>query len=260
MKRILILATIVALVFTGCSKGQEAPQLEKTTLNISAAASLKDVMAEIEENYENEFPQTDIVFNFAGSGALQAQIEEGAPADVFFSAGSKQIKVLDEKSLIKEGSIRTFLGNQLVAIKPRGSEIKITGIKDLESDDIKKIGYSDPKLAPIGQYASEAIAYYNLEGKLSPKTILSSDVRTTLSWAEMGEIDLGFVYSTDAVGNDKVETAFILDADSHSKIEYPVAIIGSSKNFKEAEAFIEYMETSTLDIFKKYGFSVRGRE
>ncbi|MGB5822613.1 MAG: molybdate ABC transporter substrate-binding protein [Proteocatella sp.] len=264
MKKVLVLAAIAVLIFSGCSKvqgGQAASQPEKKTINISAAASLKNVMAEIEEKYENEFAQTDIVFNFGGSGALQTQIEEGAPVDIFFSAGSKQIKELDEKALIKKGSIRTFLGNQIVAIKPRGSEIKIKSIEDLEREDIAKIGYSDPKLAPAGQYASEAITYYHMEEKLSSKTILSSDVKTTLSWAEMGEIDLGFVYSTDAMDNEKVETAFIVDEASHSKIEYPVAIIDSSQNFKEAEAFIEYMETSgTLDIFEKYGFSVKRKE
>ena len=92
---------------------------EDKTVTVLAAASLTDVMGELEASYEESHPGIDLVFSYAGSGALQAQIEEGAPADIFISAANKQMNALNEEGLMVSDSIRELLLNRVVLIVPQ---------------------------------------------------------------------------------------------------------------------------------------------
>lgn len=250
----LILLMTLALALSGCSGTQEGSS-EKKVINVSAAASLKGALTEIEAIYESDHPDQDIQLNFGGSGALQAQIEEGAPADVFISAGTKQADELEKKGFIKEGSRKSFLRNTLVVITSSENDNTLESMEDLAGDDFPKIGHSDPALAPVGQYASEAIKYYSLTREIAPKTVLSPDVKTTLAWVESGEADAGFVYMTDAMSSDKVKVAFEVDSEAHSKIEYPAVIIRDSLNPEGAVSLMEFIsQDEALDIFRSHGF------
>lgn len=263
MKKTLALFLLTALVLSGCSSEDQiqVDSMEKTLINISAAVSLKGALTDIESIYEAQYPDQDIVLNFGGSGALQAQIEEGAPVDVFFSAGAKQIDSLEEKNLIINESRKSFLRNSLVVITPSKSQLSPKEIKDLSDDNFAKISHADPALAPAGQYATEAINYYNLKDQLGSKTVLSPDVKTTLTWVEAGEVDAGFVYMTDAMTTSKVNVGFTVDSASHSPIEYPAAIIKDSRNLQGASQLMEFVSTEQfLDIFQKYGFLIEGKE
>lgn len=263
MKKTLALFLLMILVLGGCSKDVQPQEQseEKTVINVSAAASLKGALTDIETIYEADHPEYEIMFNFGGSGALQAQIEEGAPVDIFFSAGSKQVNALEGKDLIVNESRKSFLRNSLVVITPSESKLLPKEIKDLAEEDFAKIGHADPALAPAGQYATEAINYYNLKDQLGSKTVLSPDVKTTLTWVEAGEVDAGFVYMTDAMTTDKVKVGFTVDRASHSPIEYPAAIIKDSSNPQGASQLMDFMSAQqSLDIFQKYGFSIEGKE
>ncbi|HCO74605.1 MAG TPA: molybdate ABC transporter substrate-binding protein, partial [Clostridium sp.] len=105
--RSIIVITVLAMAFVGCSNGQANKEEnnnsgEKKEIIISAAASLKESMVEIKKVYEEKNNIT-LTFNFGASGALQKQIEEGAPVDIFMSAGEKQFKALEDKELIESG-------------------------------------------------------------------------------------------------------------------------------------------------------------
>lgn len=229
---------------------------EKKELTILAAASLKDVCGEIETLYEEKHPGMDLIFSFGSSGALQSQIEEGAPADVFFSAAQKQMNALKEQELMENDSITDLLENKIVLIVPSNSEIKISSFEDVTTDVVSMIGLGEPKSVPAGQYAEEVFTTLGILDQVSAKANYGQDVRTVLTWVEEGAVDCGVVYATDANTTDKVKIICEAPEGSCKKVIYPVGIIKSTPKKTASKEFVEYLKSDeAMVLFKKYGFS-----
>ncbi|MBO5552180.1 MAG: molybdate ABC transporter substrate-binding protein, partial [Lachnospiraceae bacterium] len=200
IKIILFSLLCSALLISACGADKAEVKHEVTVL---AAASLKDVMEELKTKYEEKEEDTELTLSFGSSGALMAQIEEGAPADVFFSADTKQMDELNEKGFITEGSIVPLLENRLVLVVPENSTKNITSFEDAVSKaDV--IGLGEPESVPAGRYAEEVFDYLGILDKVRTKANYGSDVRTVLTWVEEGGADCGVVYKTDAYSSDKV--------------------------------------------------------
>jgi len=230
---------------------------ETVELTISAAASLTDVMKEIETNYELAHPYIELNFNFGASGALQQQIEQGAPADIFVSAATKNMNALVEDKLIAAGDQKNLLQNSLVAIIPMDSKNEVTSEKDLTADSIKTVAIGIPESVPAGTYAKEALTNAKLWDQLESKLVQGKDVRQVLQYVETSNADAGFVYKTDALTSEKVKIAFDVDKNSYTPAHYPVGIIEGTKHRTEAEQFYTYLQSpEVLDVFVKYGFSI----
>ncbi|TDL62809.1 molybdate ABC transporter substrate-binding protein [Paenibacillus amylolyticus] len=238
------------------SAGNTDPQ-ETVDLTISAAASLTDAMKEIETNYELANPYIELNFNFGASGALQQQIEQGAPADVFVSAATKNMNALVDENLIASGDQKNLLQNSLVAIVPADGTHTVTSETDLTSDSIKTVAIGIPESVPAGTYAKEALTNAKLWDELESKLVQGKDVRQVLQYVETGNADAGFVYKTDALTSDQVKIAFEVDKKSYTPAKYPIGIIEGTKHRTEAEQFYAYLQTpEVLDIFAKYGFTI----
>ncbi len=223
-------------------------------LLVSAAASLKDSLAEIKTAYEGENNNVKLTFTFGASGALQQQIENGAQVDVFISAATKQMDALKDKGLLLDETRREFLQNEVVLIVPKDSTA-VTDFKDLTSDKVKHIGLGEPKGVPVGQYAEEVLTKLQLLDKIKGKVVYGNDVKEVLTWVETGNADAGIVYSTDAKVSDKVKVAASAPKDSHKAVLYPAAVIKSSKNVDAAKAFTEFLYSNEAKpVFEKYGF------
>ncbi|TJX15408.1 molybdate ABC transporter substrate-binding protein [Tissierella creatinini] len=232
--------------------------VEEVELLISAAASMTDVLAELTETYKEVAPNVTLTYTFGGSGALQTQIEEGAPADIFISAAQKQMDALEESGHIVNESRKTLLTNKVVLVSPLDNELNITSIEELVRDDVKKIGLGDPASVPVGQYSEEIFTNLNILDKITPKAVYASDVRTVLAWVEAGEVDFGLVYATDAASTDKVKVITEAPEASHKEVSYPVAIISSSKHKDESQAFLDYLSSEeAAEIFIKHGFTMK---
>lgn len=249
----LLLVPILSIgLLIGCNKTNE-----ETELLVSAAASLTDVLNEIGEAYKEVKPEIKLNFTFGSSGALQAQIEEGAPVDVFISAAEKQMDALEKGEHIVEDTRKTLLINEVVLIVPSNSELEIESFDDLRKDNIKKIAVGDPSNVPVGQYSEEIFTNLNLLDDINPKTIYGNDVRTVLTWVENEEVDCGLVYATDTFITDKVKIIAESPEGSHKKVSYPVAAINSTKLLEDSKDFIEFLSTEEAgEIFKKYGFKL----
>lgn len=254
MKKIyiaILITMMTALVFTGCTPKPE----EKVELLVMAAASLTDVCDELKEAYEEENESTTLNFSFGGSGTLQAQIEEGAPADIFMSAATKQMDALGDKGLLKEGSTINLLENKVVLITPQGNP---AGIKSFEEvSDAKIVGLGEPESVPVGQYSKEIFSSIGIWDRISEKSNYGSDVRTVLSWVETGSVDCGVVYATDASTSKNIEVICSAPEGTCSKVIYPAAILKSSENDASAMSFMEFLQSEkATKIFEKYGFTV----
>lgn len=225
------------------------------TLTISAAASLKEVMTDIKTEYEKTYPSDKIIFNFGGSGALQKQIENGAPVDVFISAATKQMNELVSKNLILPNSNFILLENSVVLIKPKNSKLKVSSFNDLTKADIKKIAIGEVSSVPVGQYSMEIFNNLKINDKISNKLIYGKDVLSVLSWVESDNVDLGIVYKTDAISSTKVIIVANAPSNSHKSVEYPIGIVKDSKNIAKSQQFIKFLKSNKAKaLFKKYGF------
>ncbi|MDF2567292.1 MAG: molybdenum transporter, periplasmic molybdate-binding protein [Oscillospiraceae bacterium] len=255
--------SMAAMVMAGCSptnnenSSSGAPSTASIEISVSAAASLTDVMAEIQNNYKTVVPNVKLTFSFGSSGALQTQIEEGAPADVFFSAATKQMDALAQKDLVLTDTKVDLLENKVVLIKPSDSKIDLKSFNDIEKDTVKKVAMGDPASVPVGQYSQEVLTSLKIYDKVKSKFVLGSDVRQVLSWVETGDVDCGAVYATDAATTKEVSVVCEAPEGSYKKAIYPVAALKSSKNADAAKAFIEYLQKpEVLSVFEKYGFNI----
>jgi molybdate transport system substrate-binding protein len=225
-----------------------------SNLLISAAASLKESLEEVKSLYRQTKPNVNVSYNFGASGALQQQIENGAPADIFISAAKKQMDALQSKGLIIADSRRNLLTNSLVLIVPRNSS-GITGFRQLTDSTVKKIAVGEPRSVPAGQYAEELFNNLGIFQQVKPKLVLGNNVRQVLSFVESGNADAGLVYATDAKISQQVKQVAIAPANSHSPIVYPVAVLKSSKNGSAAREYVQFLSSNRAGaIFQKYGF------
>ncbi len=251
---VCVLLTVSA-VFTGCNVAVNINTNEKAELNVLAAASLTDVCTELESMYEKEHPGVDAVFSFASSGALQTQIEEGAPADIFFSASTKQMDALNDEGLMDSESITELLENKIVLIVPKDSDKGIASFEDAATDKVSMIGLGDPESVPAGQYAEEVFTTLNILDDVKSKANYGSDVRTVLTWVEAGEVDCGVVYQTDAFTTDNVKIVAQAPEGSCKKVIYPVGIVKATANKKAAGELLEFFKSEEAKkVFEKYGF------
>jgi len=223
---------------------------------VSAAASLTDVLKEISTSYESKSKHT-VKFNFGPSNGLARQIEEGAPADIFFSADLAQMDNLDKNGRLEPGTRKNLLSNQLVIIVPADSKLALSSPKDLLKADVKKIALAEPASVPVGVYSSKYLTDEGLWEQVKSKIVPVQDVRATLASVESGNVEAGFVYKTDAAISKKVKIVYEVPIDKGPKITYPVAIVKESRRKDAARDFMNYVQSPAVkDAFKKYGFVV----
>lgn len=227
-----------------------------TGILVSAASSLKDALTEIKPLYQQSKSNINISYNFGASGALQQQIEQGAPADIFISAGKKQVDALEAKGLLLPGSRTNLANNRLVLIVAQ-DVVGISSFSNLTDSKIKKIAIGEPRSVPAGQYGEEVLKNLKLYDQVKSKLVFANNVRQVLAAVESGNAQAGIVYATDAKTSNKVKVVVTADQKSYSPIVYPVAIIKSSKNLSAAKEFVKFLSSSQAKtVLRKYGFII----
>lgn len=259
-KRGFVLVTLLLMIFAlaGCQSTakEETKKAEPIALTISAAASLKDAMTEIQALYLKEDPNTTLTLNFGSSGSLAQQIQQGAVVDVFMSASTKDMTTLKDASLLNDDTIKNLLGNEVVLVVPKDSTTTINDFAQVVDPSIANIGIGEPTTVPAGQYAVDVFTYYNVMDQITDKLVFGKDVKEVLSWAETGNVSAGVVYSTDAKASSGVKVIATAPAASHKPIIYPAAVIKASANQDAAKAFVNFLSTDAAKaVFVKYGFT-----
>jgi molybdate transport system substrate-binding protein len=239
------------LFFSGMRNAANADEIL-----VAAAASLTDALKDIGKAYQAK-SKHKILLTLGPSNFLARQIDEGAPADMFFSADLAQMDLLEKNGRLEPGSRKNLLSNQLVIVVPADSKLAIASPKDLLKSDVKKIALADPAAVPVGVYTSKYLADEGLWDKMKPQIVPVLDVRATLASVESGNVEAGFVYKTDAAISKKVKIVFEVPIEKGPKITYPVAIIKESKKKEAAHDFMNYVSGDAgKSAFKKYGFVV----
>jgi molybdate transport system substrate-binding protein len=238
-----------------------AAAAQAADITVFAAASLKTALDDAAKLYQAKTGDK-VAISYAASSALAKQIEAGAPADIFFSADLDWMDYLQGKTLIDVASRQTLLGNTLVLIAPKASDVVLPITKDFPI--VAALG-PDGRLAmagvdavPAGKYGKAALSYLGVWDAVAPRVAQAENVRAALALVARGEAPLGIVYGTDAKSEPAVRVVGIFPADSHPKILYPVALTAAAK--PEARKFLDFLLSSeAAPAFEAQGFTVEGK-
>lgn len=240
-----LLATLV--LASAASNAQE--------LVVSAAASLTNAFQAVGQAFEQSKPGAKVTFNFAASGPLLAQIQQGAPVDVFASADQETMNRAATANLLAAPTRVDFAANTLVLIVPSTSTLSPKALADLGGADWKRVSTGTPATVPVGRYTMEAVEKAGLTAALQPKWIYGESVRQVLNYVARGEVDAGFVYRTDAL-IEKDKTRIALTVPTTTPVTYPIAQIATSKNPALANEFIAFVRSPAgQDTLARFGFS-----
>lgn len=238
--RIAAAAALVIGIVSGCGSSNNASSTSSTSgaagggkLIVFAAASLKKSFADIGEQFKTDNPGSDVEFSFAGSSDLVTQLTQGAPADVFASADTKNIDKAAQADLLA-GSPVNFASNTLTIVTAPGNPKKIASFKDLTQP-----GLSVVVCAPQVPCGSATATVEKATGvKLNPVSE-ESQVTDVLGKVTSGQADAGLVYVTDAQGAGDKVTAVAFPESSEAVNTYPIAVLKQSKNQDLAKKFVD---------------------
>jgi molybdate transport system substrate-binding protein len=237
--------------------GQAAWAVE---VRVSAAASLTDALKEIAASYEPASGDS-LVFNFGGSNLLARQIQEGAPADVFLSADEATMDALERKGLLVAGSRKSLLSNTLVVVVPSDSRLEIRTIEELAAPGIRALALAEPQTVPAGIYAKEYLKDKRLWSRVIDRVVPTENVRAALAAVELGNVDAGIVYKTDARISSRVRVALEVPAAEGPRISYPCALVADSKQLEAARRFLAHLDSPAgAEVFQRHGFVVLSGE
>lgn len=249
MKRFLPRAFLLLALFS-CGTMARAGEL-----TVSAAASLKDVLTASTREYRKTHPGVTVRLNFASSGTLQRQIEAGAPVDIFASAADKNMDELAAQRFIVSATRRVLAGNALVLIVPRNGGFPLRRFKDVLAKSVTRVAVGAPSV-PAGMRAQEVFTKLGIWPQVLRKAVRAKDVRAVLTQVELGNVEAGVVYRTDAAISDKVRVVAVAPATMHRPIRYSVAVVAGSTNRAEAENFARFLAGARAkSLFRRYGFS-----
>ena len=220
-------------------------------INLSVAASLKEVINELSDSFAKRHPGVKFVKNYGASGALAKQIENGAPSDIFISANLEWMDYLKNKKLVDIASIGALTYNTLVFA---GAPGKASSLHDLIKLD--RIAIGSPKSVPAGEYAMGAFKKAGIDKQLGKKLVMAKDVRECLMYAERGEVDGAFVYKTDALQAKQAKTLFTVPQELYPRVTYPMALTVAGTMNKNATVFFTYLHgDEAKSVLAKYGFA-----
>jgi len=241
----ILASGLLALVLATPAAGGE--------LLVSAAASLTNAFRDLGKRFEAAHAGDTVVFNFAASDVLLAQIDKGAPVDVFASADEETMDRAAANGRVVAATRRDFAANRLVIVVPKGAR-GVGSIDALGDDAVRRIAIGSPESVPAGRYARDALQRANAWSALEPKLVRAQNVRQVLDYVARGEVDAGFVYSTDAaIMPDRV--AVTANVPVPRPVTYPVAVVAGTRQAALAGAFLEFVVgPEGRAVLERHGF------
>jgi len=258
MKRLIYFVVLLSLTLASCGEAPNGAQ--SRTLTVYAAASLTDAFTELGDAFEVLHPGVTVTFNFGGSQNLRTQIEQGATADVFASANTKEMDTLVTGNLVTSGTPKIFLTNQLVVILPEANPAGIVSLEDLATPGLKLVLAAEE--VPAGRYARQILEHLNdLYGTDYKDSVLANvvsnedNIRQAVTKVQLGEADASIVYVSDAVAVPEL-LRIEIPAEMNVIAEYPIAPVSETTNVDLANEFIGYvLSPAGQAALKKWGFT-----
>ncbi len=242
------LVALTALAW-GCGGGGDGGSSGLSgTVTVLAASSLTEAFEQLGDDFEAAHPDVTVAFSFAASSELAAQIQEGAPADVFASADEANMrKVVDSGDVTDEPTV--FARNRLEIAVEEGNPRDIEGLADLDEDGLIVIMCAEE--VPCGKFADQALASAGVT--LTPAS-RAENVKAALGPVELGEADAAIVYVTDVEASDQVDGVTIA-VDENVIATYPIATLADADDRAAANTFVEFVASAPGHrVLARFGF------
>jgi len=253
-RRILLLAVACALCASRFAPAQNAP-----SLTVAAASDLQSVLPAIVSRFEPDSGRS-VRVTFGSSGNFFAQIQNGAPFDVFLSADIDYPRQLEASGQAERGSLYEYATGRIVLWTRKDSGIDVSrGFAVLTDARVRRIAIANPQHAPYGRAAVAALRHENLYDRVASKFIRGENISQTAQFAESGSADVGIIALSHALGPSlKDAGAYFEVPDSwHPPIAQGAVVIASSKEKTLARQFVDYLKKpETVRILESFGFSV----
>ena len=255
---------IIGSLFGGliASGGVAPPALAQASgPTVFAAASLKNAMDDVAAAWTKS-GKAPIKLSLAASNTLAKQIEQGAPADLFFSADLDWMDYAESKGLIRPGTRVNLLANAIVIIAPRDTKASISMGPRLDLTSALgsgRIAMGNVDAVPAGKYGKAALEKLGAWDGVKDKVAQADSVRAALLLVSRGEAPLGIVYATDAAADPNVKVLATFPPDSHPPIVYPVAVTKDATH-ADAAALVGFLRgPEAKAAFEKQGFTILNR-
>ncbi len=250
---------VAAVLATSTLPAAGLPAFAAAEPVVFAAASLKNALDDVAAAYKQKTGKT-VAISYAGTATLAKQIEQGAPADIFFSADMAWMDYAVDHKLVKAETRRTLLGNEIVLVAPKASTAAIAIEPGMDLAGLLgpdgHLAMANVDSVPAGRYGKAALESLGVWDSVAGKVVQSENVRMALAFVARGEAPAGIVYATDAAAEPAVKVIGVFPADSHPPILYPVAMTASSTN-PEARAFFDFLQSdAATPAYRKQGFTV----
>jgi molybdate transport system substrate-binding protein len=251
------LALLTATVLT-LAAGTAPAAAQGRDVLVFAAASLKNALDEAAAQLQRESGKK-VAISYAASNTLIKQIEQGAPADMFISADLDWMDYGQQKDLIKPDTRSNLLGNRLVLIAPKDSNVSANIQPGFDLAALLKGGHlamGNVDAVPAGKYGKAALEKLGAWDAVKGKIAQAETVRAALVLVARGEAPLGIVYQTDAASDPTVKIVGTFPENTHPPIIYPIALTKDSSN-PDALAFLNFIRSAAArPIFERQGFTV----
>ena len=249
-----IFAFVTMVLVMGVSGGF----VQAGEISIAAASDLNFAFKEVVAEFEKKTGHT-VKLSLGSSGNFFAQLSNGAPFDLFFSADISYPKKLEEAGLAEPGTLYLYAIGRIVIWVPKGSPIEVgtLGIKALQHPSVKKIAIANPKHAPYGRAAVAAMEHYALYEQVKDKLILGENISQTAQFVQTGGADIGIIALSLAVASAMRETGIFWEVplEAYPRLEQGAVVLKTAKDLKTARAFLDYIKSPEgTAVFKRYGF------
>ncbi len=265
---VISVACAPSLVTPTASREQaESPVVASTTpggvpvtgepLVLLAASDLQYALPEIASRYEAETGRK-VTISLGSTGNIAAQIENGAPADIFFAADGSFLDRLGKKDLLDEKTRQVYATGRIVVTYAKGTAVEVKTIEDLASPEVKKVAIANPEHAPYGRAAQQALEAKGLWSLIKPKIVLGENVSQTFQFIHTGNADAGIIALSIAQGQPNTPYTLI-DDGLHAPLVQEVAVLRVSRQPDAAKEFLAFVNGSRgRPVMKQFGFVLPG--
>ena len=226
-------------------------------ITIAAASDLNFAFREIVADYEKT-TGNHVRLSLGSSGNFFAQLQNGAPFDLYFSADIAYPRKLEEAGLTVPGSLYQYAVGRIVIWTSRESHIDVTkGVEALREPTIKKVAIANPKHAPYGRAAVAAMEYFKVYDQVKDKLILGENISQAAQFIEYGACDIGIIAFSLAVAPAMKSkgTYWEVPAEAYPALEQAAVILKSSKQQESAQSFLAFLKGAQgQEVMKRYGF------
>ena len=250
LSRLLMLALLAATALPASA----------AELRLAAASDLAFVLPEIVAGFEKQSGAT-VKVSFGSSGNFAAQIQNGAPFDVFMAADIGYPRTLIEASLADGSSLYVYGSGRIVVWVPEGSKLDFDrgGMRVLLDKEVKKIAIANPQHAPYGRAAVAAMEHYHVYAQVKPKLVLGENISQAAQFVQSGNAEAGILALSLVLAPEMHDKGkyWLIPGSSYPAIEQAAVVVKNASDQKLARAFVDYLKSPVaVELFRRYGFEV----